>query len=91
MARVGRHVRISGQVQGVFFRAWTQQNANELGVSGWARNCADGSVEGHLTGVETAVAELVARLHNGPPSAGVAYVEVRETDPEPGDGFEIRS
>ena len=90
MARVGRHVRVNGRVQGVFFRAWTQQQANELGVSGWVRNCHDGSVEAHLSGDEGAVAQLIARLRDGPPSAIVSGVDVEEVAPEPGDRFEAR-
>ena len=90
MPRVGRHVRVSGRVQGVFFRAWTQQQANELGVSGWVRNCHDGNVEAHLAGDEGAVAQLIARLRDGPPSAIVNNVEIEEVAPEPGDRFEVR-
>ncbi|MEN9933224.1 MAG: hypothetical protein RIS17_1797, partial [Pseudomonadota bacterium] len=37
-----RHVRVTGRVQGVFFRAWTQQRANSLEIKGWVRNCPDG-------------------------------------------------
>lgn len=90
MGRIGRQVRVSGRVQGVFFRAWTQQQANELGVAGWVRNAADGSVEAHLTGEESAVQKLIARLHNGPPSAVVRHVESTVADPDPGDRFEVR-
>ncbi|HEU4522614.1 MAG TPA: acylphosphatase, partial [Thermoanaerobaculia bacterium] len=42
MAKVARHVEVTGRVQGVFFRAWTQEQAQRLGVSGWVRNCPDG-------------------------------------------------
>ena len=90
MARVGRHVRVTGRVQGVFFRAWTQQQANELGVSGWVRNAPDGSVEAHLSGEESAVEQLIKRLHDGPSSAVVGCVDVADIDPEPGDGFRVR-
>jgi acylphosphatase len=90
MARVGRHVRVIGRVQGVFFRAWTQQQAEELGVAGWARNCQDGSVEAHLAGEESAVQQLIDRLHDGPPSAVVNQVEVTELEPEAGQRFEVR-
>jgi acylphosphatase len=90
MPRVGRNVRVTGRVQGVFFRAWTKQQAEELGVSGWVRNCADGAVEAHLAGEESAVAALLERIHDGPPSAVVSDVDVREAEPEPGERFEVR-
>ena len=90
MIRVGRHVGVSGRVQGVFFRAWTQQQANALGVAGWVRNCSDGSVEAHLAGEDSAVRELIDLLRDGPPSAIVSNVEINEVEPEPGDRFEIR-
>lgn len=87
---VGRHVLVSGRVQGVFFRAWTQRQAEALGVSGWVRNCHDGSVEAHLAGDGKAVEQLIDCLHDGPPSAVVSHVDVEEVSPEPGDRFEIR-
>lgn len=90
MPRIGRHVCVTGSVQGVFFRAWTQQQANELGISGWVRNCADGSVEAHLSGEEAVVADMIERLRDGPPTAVVSRLEVAEVEPEPGNRFEIR-
>jgi len=88
--RIGRHVRVTGRVQGVFFRGWTQLQANELGVAGWVRNCPDGSVEAHLAGEELAVQQLIDRLHDGPPAAAVSRVELTEVEPRDGDGFEVR-
>ena len=90
MAHVGRSVRVSGRVQGVWFRAWTAEQARTLGVVGWVRNCADGSVEAHVAGEEIAVVQLVERLRDGPPSAVVSKVDVEEVAPEPGDRFEVR-
>ena len=90
MTRVGRHVRVRGQVQGVFFRAWTQRQADALGVGGWVRNCPDGSVEAHLAGEEKAVDRLIDCLRDGPPSAVVSHVDVDEVAPEEGDRFEVR-
>ena len=90
MAKIGRQVRVTGRVQGVFFRAWTQQQANELGVTGWVRNAPDGSVEAHLSGEEPAVERLIERLHDGPPSALVSGAEVTEVPAEPGERFEVR-
>ena len=88
--RIGRYVRVTGRVQGVFFRGWTQQQANELGVTGWVRNRPDGSVEAHLAGEGSAVRQLIDHLHNGPPAAVVNRVDVRDAEPELGDRFEIR-
>ena len=87
---VGRHLRISGQVQGVFFRQWTVEQARELGVTGWVRNCPDCSVEARLSGEDHAVAQLIKRMHRGPPAAEVAQVQIEEVPPEDADGFEVR-
>jgi len=90
MARVGRHVTVRGRVQGVFFRAWTRDQAEALGVAGWVRNSPDGSVEAHLAGEEAAVKQLIERLRDGPPSAVVANIDAMEAAPESGDRFEVR-
>ncbi|MCL6698410.1 acylphosphatase [Sphingomonas sp. NSE70-1] len=90
MARIGRHVRIFGRVQGVFFRGWTQQQADDLGVAGWVRNCPDGSVEAHLAGEEAVVQQLIERLRDGPPSAIVDRFDVAEAEPQAGEEFEVR-
>lgn len=79
---IARHVRVSGKVQGVFFRAWTKEQANELGIHGWVRNCPDGSVEAHLEGDEADVRQIIERLGRGPPSAQVSNVEVQDVEPE---------
>ena len=78
MAEPARRVRITGRVQGVFFRAWTQQQAIDLGVNGWVRNCDDGSVEAHLEGDEAAMKALIQRMHQGPPAAEVEHVEIED-------------
>jgi acylphosphatase len=90
MAEPARRVRVTGRVQGVFFRAWTQQQARELGVSGWIRNADDGSVEAQLEGDEAAVKALIQRMHEGPPSARVDGVTVEEAGAEGVDGFAVR-
>ena len=90
MDRVGRHVRVTGLVQGVFFRAWAQGHARELGISGWIRNCADGSVEAHLSGDEGDVERMIERLRRGPSNARVEDVAVEEVPPEDRGRFEIR-
>jgi len=87
---IARKVRITGRVQGVFFRQWTAEQARSLGVAGWVRNCPDGSVEAHVEGDDTAVAELIEALHSGPPSARVTEVLVTEASPEDSAGFTVR-
>ncbi len=84
-------VRVSGRVQGVWFRAWTERTALELGVSGWVRNAPDGTVEALIGGSADAVKQMVARLHDGPDMARVDRVVTlpAEVDEVPG-GFEIR-
>jgi acylphosphatase len=73
-------VRISGMVQGVSFRAYTQQQAHGLGVAGWVRNEPDGSVSGHFEGPERAVDALVAWCQDGPRLAQVDRVAVSEAE-----------
>jgi len=90
MARVGRHLSIQGQVQGVFFRQWTVGQARELGVAGWVRNCPDGTVEAHLSGDKQAVTQLIERMRRGPPAAEVEQMRVNEVPAEDVDGFEVR-
>ena len=84
------HVTITGTVQGVWFRGWTKQQADALGVTGWVRNCADGSVEAHLEGEDRARAALIERLRSGPPDARVADVTVAPAPTTDCAGFEIR-
>ena len=80
MSRIARHVRIIGRVQGVFFRAWTRNQAQAVGVSGWVRNCSDGSVEAHLEGEAEAVDGLIDRMREGPPDARVDELEIEPAD-----------
>ena len=90
MSHVARQVRITGRVQGVFFRAWAAQEAQALEITGWVRNAPDGSVEAHLEGDQWAVQRLVELLHQGPPSAQVAQVDVKDARFERADRFEIQ-
>jgi acylphosphatase len=75
--------RVTGKVQGVYFRGWTQQQAQRLGVHGWVRNEADGSVSALLAGSPQRVDEIVRLLRQGPPGAAVATVSVQPTEPAP--------
>lgn len=69
--------RISGKVQGVFFRWSTSEEARRLGVTGWVRNLPDGAVEALFQGPEAAVEAIIAWCGQGPPNARVEGVEVR--------------
>ena len=69
-----RKFRIEGRVQGVWFRESTRQQAGRLGITGYALNCPDGSVEVLACGNPQAVASLQAWLHSGPRMARVGGV-----------------
>ncbi|MGD8804492.1 MAG: acylphosphatase [Chloroflexota bacterium] len=68
--------RISGRVQGVSFRYYTRREATRLGVRGWVRNEADGSVRVLAEGSQDSLGELLEFLERGSPSARVRHVEV---------------
>ena len=84
-------LRIRGVVQGVGFRYAMREEALRLGVSGWVRNRADGSVEALLQGEPRAVETLVAWAGNGPPAARVLEVQASEAEPQarPSGGFDL--
>jgi acylphosphatase len=85
-------VRITGRVQGVGYRYWTEEEARDLALSGWVRNRRDGSVEALFTGAAGSVAEMLGRCHEGPAGAVVASVEVlEEGGDDPSGGFEVRA
>lgn len=79
--RLRAHVFISGRVQGVSFRWYTQRIAEELGLTGWVRNLWDGRVEAIFEGEEKAVRQAVAWCHTGAPSARVDDVEINYEEP----------
>jgi acylphosphatase len=84
-------LRVYGRVQGVFFRATACEVARELGITGWVRNCPDGSVELVAEGPPDALDKLRAWSRRGPPGAFVSRVE-ETASPAQGDlkGFSIR-
>jgi acylphosphatase len=90
MPNVARHVRVTGRVQGVFFRAWTREQAQALGVSGWVRNCPDGRVEAHVEGEAAAVDQMVERLRSGPSAAQVEDLRTWDVQPCDFDSFDVR-
>jgi acylphosphatase len=87
-----RAFRITGRVQGVYYRAWTQATAEELGLGGSVRNRRDGSVEAQVTGTPEAVGEFEQRLWIGPPASSVTGVDEVEPPPATVEGpFRILS
>lgn len=81
---------MTGQVQGVGFRAYVARQAAAHGVAGWVRNEADGSVVAVLEGPEAAVAALLDDLRAGPRSAVVDDVATTDTTPEGLTDFSVR-
>ena len=83
-------VIVTGRVQGVSYRAWTQSEARARGLAGTVRNHDDGSVEAVFSGAPEAVAEMEALCRSGPPGARVADVIARDGGDVPtGGAFRI--
>lgn len=78
---------ISGRVQGVWYRGWTVREADRLGLDGWVRNRADGTVEALFCGPAEAVERMIEACRRGPPSAQVTAVTVEEAPPPGAMGF----
>jgi acylphosphatase len=93
VSKAARRFRVTGKVQGVFFRHSTRLEAERLALSGYARNLPDGSVEVAVRGDAAAVEQLHQWLHRGPKSARVAAVQEMDSAPDDAapasEGFEI--
>lgn len=87
--KICRLCRVSGRVQGVFFRASTRDQAINLGVTGWARNLHDGRVEVLACGEQKDVSALCGWLHRGPPAARVTEVICEPANVKPPTYFSI--
>lgn len=83
------NLRVTGSVQGVFYRATTQEKAKELNLNGWVKNCPDGAVEIFAEGADDALTEFTNWCHHGPDTAEVDGVEIKEVDEQGTEGFEI--
>jgi acylphosphatase len=88
MAETALRVRIRGRVQGVGYRAWTAWQAQTLGLAGWVRNRADGTVEAVFFGPAQAVEDMVGRCATGPRLARVEAVERAPETAAPSPRFE---
>lgn len=83
------HYYIAGKVQGVWFRASTQTEANALGITGWAKNLPDGRVEVLACGEKSKVDRLHAWLQHGPRRAQISEVICEEIPYQKHDTFEV--
>lgn len=80
MEKVRIHAFVSGFVQGVNFRYYTQKKAKELGITGWVRNLKDGRVEVVAEGDKYAIEEFIRFFKTGPPLAKVLSCEVEKEE-----------
>lgn len=86
-----RRFLVRGRVQGVGFRWFVEREAHILGIAGWVRNNADGSVEVLAMGTREQLAGLHSRLREGPRAARVDSVEGADTEPVAGlNSFQVR-
>lgn len=85
-------LQVRGRVQGVWFRAFTKEQADALGLHGWVRNLPDGGVEVVAEGEAAALQELEARCRRGPPAARVQELARVDEGPATGEllGFTVR-
>jgi len=82
---------VKGKVQGVFFRAYTEEEARRQGLVGWVRNVANGDVEAMICGSAVNIESMIKWLHTGSPMANVKEVFVTGVEsPEQFESFEIR-
>jgi acylphosphatase len=82
-------VKIEGRVQGVYFRAWTHDTAESLGLDGWVRNSDDGSVEAVFSGPAAQVEDMLRRCADGPRDAKVTAVTITDEGGTPPSGFRV--
>lgn len=84
-------IKISGKVQGVGFRYFTQRQAKTLGLTGWVRNTLDGGVLAIVQGNQRAIDTLIDHLWIGPPLSNVKSITKSEMPiSEKYEDFEIR-
>lgn len=89
VAVIRKRVRVAGRVQGVYYRDTCRRVAVAHGVTGWARNRADGTVEAVFEGTPEAVSAMLTWAAQGPSQAHVTGVEVSDEAPEGLSGFAI--
>jgi acylphosphatase len=87
MSNSSARLIIKGCVQGVWFRGWTVKVANKIGLSGWVRNRADGSVEAVFYGDSAKIESMIGKCYCGPAAASVEDIEVLYENIEVESGF----
>tara|TARA_A100000171_G_C2077064_1_gene117719 strand:+ start:265 stop:534 length:270 start_codon:yes stop_codon:yes gene_type:complete len=85
-----KRIKVTGKVQGVYFRASTQEQAKELGIKGWCKNEPDGSVLIFAEGSEENLNALVSWCHHGSSNANVEKVLAESIEASGFEGFEIK-
>jgi acylphosphatase len=89
--RVARKFLITGRVQGVGFRYFTQRVASQHGIAGWVRNTPDGRVEINAGGDVEAMRQFEREISTGPAGAHVDHIDTIEISAErPTSEFMIR-
>ncbi len=82
-------VLVSGRVQGVFYRAFVKQNAEQLGLSGWVKNRRDGRVAAEIEGNKEAIKKMLGLMRHGPSAARVDNIQTADMEEKGSEGFEI--
>lgn len=90
MPLIRARIVITGRVQGVCFRMYTEEEAKRRGLTGWVRNLPTGQVEAVIEGEREAVEDLIRWCHQGPPAASVKKVDT-EWEPYRGDFTDFRT
>ena len=85
---ITRRLVITGRVQNVFYRDWLVEQAQGIGITGWVRNRADGSVEAMVSGSSETIDAIVARARQGSPASRVADVAVEDAPEQVSERFE---
>ena len=85
------HLIAHGKVQGVWYRAGTREQALQLGLCGWAKNCPDGTVEIHAEGEKEILELFINWCQKGPPAAQVSSLDIECVESQAMTTFDIRS
>jgi len=88
-ALICRHYYISGRVQGVWYRSWSQKTAQKLGLTGWTKNLSDKRVEIMACGTEAQLAQYETLLKKGPTLARVSEIQAETCPFQTFETFEI--